>query len=80
MAMTNNDGLHEAIGALERAGFSGIRTITWDRQYPGLGAGLRHQTEFVLVGPPAWLADPVWRRSRIGGRGRAWHGRIGIRR
>jgi site-specific DNA-methyltransferase (adenine-specific) len=50
MAMTNNDGLHEAIGALERAGFSGIRTITWDRQYPGLGAGLRHQTEFVLVG------------------------------
>ena len=50
MAMTNNDGLAEAIGALERAGFSGIRTITWDRQYPGLGGGLRHQTEFVLVG------------------------------
>ncbi|MGD0407790.1 MAG: hypothetical protein ABSB34_02160 [Candidatus Limnocylindrales bacterium] len=50
MAMTNNDGLREAIEALERAGFIGIRTITWDRQYPGLGAGLRHQTEFVLVG------------------------------
>jgi site-specific DNA-methyltransferase (adenine-specific) len=50
MAMTNNDGLREAIGALERAGFSGIRTITWDRRYPGLGGGLRHQTEFVLVG------------------------------
>jgi hypothetical protein len=50
MAMTNNDGLREAIGALERAGFTGIRTITWDRQYPGLGGGLRHQTEFVLVG------------------------------
>jgi hypothetical protein len=50
MAMTNNDGLREAIGALERAGFIGIRTITWDRQYPGLGGGLRHQTEFVLVG------------------------------
>ncbi len=50
MAMTNNDGLREAIGAMERAGFIGIRTITWDRQYPGLGGGLRHQTEFVLVG------------------------------
>ena len=50
MAMTNNDGLREAIGALERAGFVGIRTITWDRQYPGLGSGLRHQCEFVLVG------------------------------
>ncbi|MGD0863332.1 MAG: hypothetical protein ABSA21_11325 [Candidatus Limnocylindrales bacterium] len=50
MAMTNNDGLAEALGALEHAGFSGVRTITWDRQYPGLGGGLRHQTEFVLVG------------------------------
>ena len=50
MAMTNNDGLRDAIGALERAGFIGIRTITWDRGYPGLGGGLRHQTEFVLVG------------------------------
>jgi site-specific DNA-methyltransferase (adenine-specific) len=50
MAMTNNDGLREAIGALERAGFIGIRTITWDRQYPGLGAGLRHQCEFIIVG------------------------------
>lgn len=50
MAMTNNDGLREAIGALERAGFIGVRTITWDRRYPGLGGGLRHQTEFVLVG------------------------------
>jgi tRNA1(Val) A37 N6-methylase TrmN6 len=50
MAMTNNDGLREAIGALERAGFIGIRTITWDRQYPGLGGGLRHQCEFIIVG------------------------------
>jgi hypothetical protein len=50
MAMTNNDGLRQAIGALEHAGFIGIRTITWDRRYPGLGGGLRHQTEFVLVG------------------------------
>jgi site-specific DNA-methyltransferase (adenine-specific) len=50
MAMTNNDGLREAIGALEHAGFVGIRTITWDRQYPGLGGGLRHQCEFIVVG------------------------------
>ena len=50
MAMTNNDGLREAIEALERAGFIGIRTITWDRGYPGLGGGLRHQCEFIIVG------------------------------
>jgi DNA modification methylase len=50
MAMTNNDGLREAIGAMERAGFIGIRTITWDRRYPGLGGGLRHQCEFIVVG------------------------------
>ena len=48
--MTNPDGLHEAIGALAKAGFSGVRPITWDKGYPGLGGGLRHQTEFVLVG------------------------------
>jgi DNA modification methylase len=48
--MTNGDGLHDALGALGRAGFARIRTITWDRRYPGLGGGLRHQTEFVLVG------------------------------
>lgn len=48
--MTNPDGLSEAIEALEHAGFSGVRPITWDKTYPGLGSGLRHQTEFVLVG------------------------------
>ncbi len=48
--MTNGDGLHDALGALQRAGFSRTRTITWNRTYPGLGGGLRHQTEFVLVG------------------------------
>jgi len=48
--MVNGDGLHDALGALQRAGFARVRTITWDRQYPGLGGGLRHQTEFVLVG------------------------------
>jgi hypothetical protein len=35
---------------VERAGFVGIRTITWDRQYPGLGGGLRHQCEWIIVG------------------------------
>ncbi len=48
--MTNGDGLREALTAMERAGFTRGRTITWDRRYPGLGAGLRHQTEFILVG------------------------------
>ncbi len=48
--MTNGEGLHDALGAVERAGFARVRTITWDRRYPGLGAGLRHQTEFILVG------------------------------
>jgi site-specific DNA-methyltransferase (adenine-specific) len=48
--MVNGDGLRDALGALQRAGFPRVRTITWDRQYPGLGGGLRHQTEFVLVG------------------------------
>ncbi len=48
--MTNGDGLREALTAMEHAGFSRVRTITWDRRYPGLGGGLRHQTEFVLVG------------------------------
>ena len=48
--MTNGDGLREALAAMERAGFARVRTVTWDRRYPGLGGGLRHQTEFVLVG------------------------------
>ena len=48
--MTNGAGLREAITALERAGFRDVRPITWDRQSPGLGLGLRHQIEFILVG------------------------------
>jgi DNA modification methylase len=48
--MVNGDGLHDALGAMTRAGFDRVRMITWDRRYPGLGGGLRHQTEFVLVG------------------------------
>jgi DNA modification methylase len=48
--MTNGAGLREALVALQRAGFERVRTIAWDRRYPGLGSGLRHQIEFVLVG------------------------------
>lgn len=48
--MTNSNGLPEAIEAMGKAGFTGVRPITWDKVCPGLGGGLRHQTEFVLVG------------------------------
>ena len=48
--MTNGDGLADAHAALTQAGFIGIRTITWDRRWPGLGGGLRHRTEFILLG------------------------------
>lgn len=48
--MTNGDGLRPAIEALVRAGFIRVRPIIWDKQRPGLGGGLRHQTEQVLVG------------------------------
>jgi hypothetical protein len=48
--MRNGQGLADALTAMARAGFVRVRTITWDRVYPGLGGGLRHQTEFILVG------------------------------
>jgi site-specific DNA-methyltransferase (adenine-specific) len=50
MVMTNGAGLDGAIAAMKAAGFPEVRTVTWDRRWPGLGGGLRHQTEFVLVG------------------------------
>lgn len=50
LVMTNSDGLRPAIEAMERAGFSRVRLIVWDKQRPGLGGGLRHQTEHILVG------------------------------
>lgn len=50
LVMTNSDGLRPAIEALERAGFIRVRPIVWDKRTPGLGGGLRHQTEQVLVG------------------------------
>jgi len=48
--MSNGLGLQEALTAMKRAGFADVRPITWDRQWPGLGGGLRHQTEFILLG------------------------------
>ncbi|MFI5259071.1 MAG: hypothetical protein ACHQ01_05620, partial [Candidatus Limnocylindrales bacterium] len=45
--LTNGDRLHDAIEALEHAGFVRVRPITWDKQISGLGGGLRHQTETV---------------------------------
>jgi DNA modification methylase len=50
LVMTNSDGLGPAIEALRRAGFSRVRPIVWDKQVPGLGGGLRHRTEQILVG------------------------------
>ncbi len=50
LVMTNGEGLRDALTAMQKAGFTRVRTIVWDRCYPGLGLGLRHQTEFVLVG------------------------------
>jgi DNA modification methylase len=50
LVMTNGDGLHDAIEAMGRAGFARVRPITWNKTSPGLGGGLRHQTEYVLVG------------------------------
>ena len=49
--MTNEAGLDPAIDAMKTAGFlQPVRIIVWDRQSPGLGMGLRHQVEYVLVG------------------------------
>jgi len=53
MAMTNNDGLRDAIGALERAGFAGIRTITWDDSIRARWWIRHQQSSFWL--PPARL-------------------------
>jgi site-specific DNA-methyltransferase (adenine-specific) len=51
LVMTNQAGLEAALHAMRAVRFiEPVRIITWDRQYPGLGGGLRHQTEYVLVG------------------------------
>jgi site-specific DNA-methyltransferase (adenine-specific) len=48
--MTNGAGLPEALAAMQHAGFATVRLIVWDKRFPGLGVGLRHQVEYVLVG------------------------------
>jgi len=49
--MTSEAGLEPALDAMRAAGFvQPVRVIVWDRRTPGLGMGLRHQVEYVLVG------------------------------
>jgi DNA modification methylase len=49
--MTNEAGLDPALDAMRAAGFvQPVRVIVWDRRTPGLGMGLRHQVEYILVG------------------------------
>jgi hypothetical protein len=50
LVMTNAAGLVEAMSAVGAAGFGDVRPMVWDRCYPGLGSGLRHQVEYILVG------------------------------
>ncbi len=50
MVMTNDRGLVPAATALKDAGFRATRFVVWNRTYPGLGGGLRHQVEYVVVG------------------------------
>jgi site-specific DNA-methyltransferase (adenine-specific) len=49
MVMTNSTGLDAAMAAMRGAGFADVRPMVWDRRYPGLGSGLRHQVEYILV-------------------------------
>ncbi len=49
--MTNQAGLESALRAMRAAGFEEpIRVISWDKKAPGLGGGLRHKVEHILVG------------------------------
>jgi DNA modification methylase len=50
LVMTNSAGLDGALAAMRAAGFANVRPMVWDRRYPGLGSGLRHQVEYILVG------------------------------
>lgn len=49
LVMTNSAGLDGALAAMRAAGFADVRPMVWDRRYPGLGSGLRHQVEYILV-------------------------------
>jgi hypothetical protein len=65
--MTNGDGLAGALAALEKAGFIGIRTITWDRRWPdsvaasAIGRSSSSSGAWPGRGP---LAAPTSSRSR----------------
>lgn len=50
MVLTNEAGLAPAQAAVRAAGFARQRLVVWDKQQPGLGGGLRHQVEYVVVG------------------------------
>ncbi len=51
LVMTNEAGLRPALDAMRAAGFGdSTRIIVWNRRWPGLGGGLRHQVEYVLAG------------------------------
>lgn len=50
MVLTNEAGLPAAQAAVRAAGFGRQRLVVWDKQLPGLGSGLRHQVEYVVVG------------------------------
>jgi DNA modification methylase len=50
LVMTNSAGLDAALAAMRAAGFANVRPMVWDRRSPGLGSGLRHMVEYILVG------------------------------
>jgi DNA modification methylase len=50
LVMVNSTGLDAAMAAIRAAGFADVRPMVWDRRYPGLGSGLRHQVEYILAG------------------------------
>ena len=73
--MVNGDGLHDALGALQRAGFARVRTIHLGSPVPRPG-GRPPAPDGVRAGGPApRLAHAHGRRFRLGSRGRPGDGR-----
>jgi len=50
MVLPNEAGLPAAQAAMRAAGFTRQRLVVWDKQQPGLGGGLRHQVEYIVIG------------------------------
>lgn len=50
MLVVNEAGLPQAQATVRQAGFSRLRVVVWDQRRPGLGAGLRHQVGYVVIG------------------------------